>query len=32
MGKKAGDTVKIATPQGVREFELRSFETIYDQG
>jgi transcription elongation factor GreA len=31
VGKKVGDTVKIATPQGIREFEIRSFETIYEQ-
>lgn len=31
MGKKVGDTVKITTPQGIREFELRSLETIHDQ-
>jgi len=31
MGKKVGDTVKIATPQGVREFEVRSFATLHDQ-
>ncbi len=31
IGKKVGDTVKIATPRGIREFEVRSFETIYDQ-
>lgn len=31
MGKKAGDTVKVVTPQGVREFEVRAFETLYDQ-
>ncbi len=31
IGKKVGDTLKIATPQGIREFELRSFETIYHQ-
>jgi transcription elongation factor GreA len=31
IGKKVGDTVKIATPQGIREFEVRSFETIHDQ-
>lgn len=30
MGKKVGDTVKVVTPQGVREFEVRSFETIHD--
>jgi transcription elongation factor GreA len=31
MGKKIGDTVKIATPNGPREFEVRSLQTIYDQ-
>jgi len=31
MGKKVGDTVKITTPQGIREFELRSLETIHDR-
>src|SRR5712692_4573665 len=31
MGKKVGDTVKVTTPQGTREFELRSFTTIHDQ-
>jgi transcription elongation factor GreA len=31
MGKKVGDTVKITTPQGTREFELRFFVTIHDQ-
>ncbi len=31
MGKKVGDAVKITTPQGTREFELRSFITIHDQ-
>jgi transcription elongation factor GreA len=31
MGKRVGDTVKISTPQGTREFEVRSFETIHDQ-
>lgn len=31
MGKKVGDTVKVATPQGSREFEVRSVQTIYDQ-
>lgn len=30
MGKKVGDTVKVATPNGVREFEVRSLRTIYD--
>jgi transcription elongation factor GreA len=31
IGKKVGDTVKITTPQGIREFEVRSFVTIHDQ-
>ncbi len=31
IGKKVGDTVKITTPQGIREFEVRSFATIHDQ-
>jgi len=30
MGKKVGDTVKVATPNGAREFEVRSLRTIYD--
>ncbi len=31
MGKKMGDEVTVTTPQGVREFEIRSVLTIYDQ-
>jgi len=31
MGKKIGDTVKIATPNGPREFEVRSLQTIHEQ-
>ncbi len=31
MGKKVGDTVRIATPQGSREFEVRALRTIYEQ-
>ncbi len=31
IGKRTGDTVKIATPQGPREFEVRSFQTLHDQ-
>lgn len=31
LGKRVGDEVRIATPQGVREFEVRSFETIHDR-
>ncbi len=30
MGKKVGDAVKVATPQGIREFEIRSVQTIYE--
>lgn len=32
MGKKVGDTVKISTPQGSREFEVRTVLTIHEQG
>jgi transcription elongation GreA/GreB family factor len=31
MGKKIGDAVKIATPNGAREFEIRAVQTIHDQ-
>ena len=31
MGKKLGDSVRIATPNGVREFEIRAVQTIYEQ-
>jgi len=31
MGKKPGDTVKIATPNGAREFEIRAIQTIHEQ-
>jgi transcription elongation factor GreA len=31
MGKKTGDAVKITTPNGAREFEIRAVQTIYDQ-
>lgn len=30
MGKKVGETVRVSTPNGVREFEVRSLRTIYD--
>jgi transcription elongation factor GreA len=30
MGKKIGDTVKVGTPNGIREFEIKSLRTIYD--
>ena len=31
MGKKPGDAVKIATPNGAREFEIRAIQTIHEQ-
>ncbi len=31
MGKRVGDTVKVTAPNGTREFEVRSLQTIYDQ-
>jgi transcription elongation factor GreA len=31
MGRKVGDTVTVNTPNGVREFEIRSLLTIYEQ-
>ncbi len=31
MGKRAGDTVTIRTPNGSREFEIRSVQTIHEQ-
>lgn len=31
MGKKVGDEVTVRTPQGVREFEIRSLLTIHEQ-
>jgi len=31
MGKKTGDAVKIATPNGSREFEIRAVQTIHEQ-
>ena len=31
MGKKADDTVTVTTPQGIREFEIRSVLTIHEQ-
>ncbi|HUU12234.1 MAG TPA: transcription elongation factor GreA [Terriglobia bacterium] len=31
MGKQVGDTVKIATPNGTRELEVRALQTIYDE-
>jgi len=31
MGKKTGDAVRIATPNGAREFEIRAVQTIHEQ-
>jgi transcription elongation factor GreA len=31
MGKKLGDSVRVSTPNGFREFEVRSLRTIYDE-
>jgi transcription elongation factor GreA len=31
MGKKSGDTVQVATPNGSREFEIRAVQTLYEQ-
>jgi transcription elongation factor GreA len=31
MGKKAGDSVRVTTPNGAREFEIRTLLTIHDQ-
>ena len=32
IGKKVDDSVKIATPNGIREFEVRRVQTIHDEG
>ena len=31
MGKKAGDAVTVTTPQGAREFEIRTVLTFHEQ-
>jgi len=31
MGKKVGDSVTVSTPNGTREFEVRSLRTIYEE-
>lgn len=31
LGTKAGDEVRIQTPNGIKEFEVRSLRTIYDR-
>ena len=30
LGKQAGDTVKVTTPNGTREFEVRSLQTVHE--
>jgi transcription elongation factor GreA len=30
MGKKDGDSVQVRTPTGIREFEIRTVQTIHD--
>jgi len=30
LGKMPGDEVRISTPSGVREYEIRSLQTIHD--
>jgi transcription elongation factor GreA len=31
MGKRVGDTARVATPNGSREFEVRSLQTLHDE-
>jgi len=31
MGKRLGETVKVNTPNGSREFEIRALQTIHEQ-
>jgi transcription elongation factor GreA len=31
MGKRVGDSVKVSTPSGSREFEIRALQTIHDE-
>lgn len=31
MGKQVGDTAKVTTPNGLREFEVRSMQTLHDE-
>ena len=31
MGRKVGDTIKVATPNGTREFEVKEMQTIHEQ-
>jgi len=31
MGKRVGDSVKVSTPNGTREFEVRALHTIHEE-
>jgi transcription elongation factor GreA len=31
MGKRVGDSVKVSTPNGTREFEVRALQTIHEE-
>jgi transcription elongation factor GreA len=31
MGKKVGDTCRVATPNGTRQFEVRALQTLHDE-
>ena len=31
MGKRVGDSVKVSTPNGAREFEVRALQTIHEE-
>jgi transcription elongation factor GreA len=31
MGKKVGDICRVSTPNGIREFEVRALQTLYDK-
>jgi len=31
MGKKVGDICRVGTPNGIREFEVRALQTLYDE-
>jgi len=31
MGRKVGDICRVGTPNGIREFEVRALQTLYDE-
>ena len=31
VGKRVGDSVKVSTPNGAREFEVRALQTIHEE-